>query len=497
MKRYAINFIFLILCSAAILYPKNIKELFYYDDNPIRYMVAKMFVDGRLSREDKMFFISYGSSEIYLPFFFIAKHIKAEYQITYNIVSLIFFVLCISYISFIFRKDEGNLKLVTYIMTLLGIICVKKGSIHWLISSTIFLSTLLSTKLSITRFLLMGLAYLISPTLIITSIIFSIIFLVRGEKKRAIFLISPFLMILPKTIIISEMTLNEIRELISLDSITSRKISETIKPTIPASFYAFLRFFSVDYVDNKISAILITYIISARAIFLTKHKKALFIFALFYILVGFSIAAFKIWGSGLRTWESIIISIFGVLFVSNPFRHAPIIVSYLIATSDVNRYDKIINKAVIFILVFWSITNLIKGKGELPEKVPYDVKNLIEFLNNSEIKNILIEGDTHILEKWKLIHPIYNSHIVSYIVAETENKKFYGGIIPWDSFKFNFIAGKFKSKPIHESDIKDFIKEKNIDMVVCWTNKCKNFFRNSGEIDEFGFFLVVTLERQK
>lgn len=498
MKRNIIKLLFLIVSSITILYPQDLKEIFYYDDNPIRYMIAKMFLDGNLTREDKMFFISYGSAEIYIPFFFVAKHLKIDYQITYNLVSLMFFILCILYLSWNFRRDEKILNFVIPIMTLLGVICVKKGSIHWLISSTIFLSNLLSDSFSINRFFLIGLAYLISPTLILISLIFSAILLFQREKKKAVFLIAPFLMILPKTIMISEMTLNEIKDLISLDSISSREISEMTKPTIPVGFYAFIRFILVDYVDNKIFAIFIVYIISARAVFFTRQKITLIIFAIFYILVGTSILLFKMWAHGLDIAENIIISFFAVLFVSNPFRYGPIIISYLIAQSDNKHTDKIFSKIILLTFSIWAIMSLIKGKGELPDKIPQDVKELIEFLKNSKAQNILVEGDSHILKGWKIIHPLYDSHIISYIVAETEGKKFHGGLIPWDSFRFKFIAGKFQSKSLEESEeLKEFIKNKKIDMVICWTDECRNFFKNFEKTQDLGMFWVVQIENPK
>ncbi len=484
-------FLFFIVSSVLILYPQNFKELFYYDDNPIRYMIAKRWVENRLPAEDKKFFLSFGSAELYIPFFYIAKYFKVNYKFAYNIISFVFFFLGLIYLFVFLPKEERGVLFVLPLFVLFGIVCMKKGSMHWFISSSIMMSAIISYNLNVLHILSLGVAYFISPPLVVLVLLFSLILLYQGEKKKALFIVLPIVIALPKMLLVGNVTSDEIRKaLIMVNQVGTDAIGIT-HFFVPPDYQMFFRLLILDYIDNPIPIGISVYLILVRSL-LTKDRFSLFLFLAFYAYVFVSLIFFRMWKEGYNISEAFVFLILLTLS-SNPFRYAPIFVSYLILRSDKRRYDAIFGGLIIFLFLLASVSALIRGSGELPKGVPFDVKLLNYILANMDGKNVLVEGDIHMFSKGRLVHPLYNSHILSYISAEVENKNFYGGIFPWELHTFNFFAGKFRYADLEKSDIHSFIKEKEIDIVLCWTDVCKRFFSN-GIFWDIGRFCVVKLQ---
>lgn len=491
-QNYHVYFLFFIFCSLIILYPQNFTELFYYDDNTIRYMIAKLWVEGKLSREEKLFFLAYGSAEIYIPFFYFAKILKvSNYELVYNFVSLFLFLIASSlfYHSTLKKKIQGYITFPFYLI--FGIVCMKKGSLHWFIASSIFMHSIISERISNKQKFLLWFAYLISPPLVISSVLFCIIFLLKWEKKRAVDLLLPFLFTFPKYVLVSEITILEVKKSLYASEKFGREVIGETKSFAPPVPSVFLRPVVLDYFDNKVLG-LVVYLILARALF-TEDRQSLFVFILFYVFSFVSIFIFDIWKKGAHI-PDLVISILSFFFTSNPFRYIPIFVIYFVMRSEETKYDNILLVFIILSFIASGIWVLVNQKGELPAKVPDEVKLVIRYINESEAEKILVEGDTHMLEKGKLIHPLYGAHIMSYIAAEADNKKFYGGVIPWELYKYNFFAGRFKYKPIESSDILEFISKNSINLVLCWTEACEKFFWKQGKkIVKFGKIKVVEL----
>lgn len=172
---------FIIIClSILILLPKNMNTLFYYDDNPIRFLVAKKLADEGIPTIDELIaYLSFGSAEIYIPFFLISKFLSIQnYEIVYNFASLFYFVFSFLLLLASYpNKRNGNIFCFpgfTYIMVifcLLGISAVVGGHVHWLMSSSLFtviasrISLSRNTKLSALDYIILGIIHFISPHL--------------------------------------------------------------------------------------------------------------------------------------------------------------------------------------------------------------------------------------------------------------------------------------------------------------------------------------------
>lgn len=485
--------LFIILCTMLVLYPQNISELFYYDDNPIRYMIAKKWIEGRLSTAEKKIFLAYGSAEIYLPFFYIAKAFRLKYETIYNISSLAIILVTLLYVFLIIPKEIKNLYILFPFFALFGIVCTAKGSLHWFLASSIILHVICTKDVKFHHHLLMGISYIISPPIIVLSAILFTIYLRRRDIKKASLLLSSLLFAIPKLILVSETTLEELKKSLNLTHYLGREIiggTHSFAPPVPS---AFLRPFVFDYIRSFFPLGIIVYVTSIRAVF-TKDKFALVSFICFYMFAFISVLMFSLWVKG-HSIPDLAISILSLIFISNPFRFVPIAISYLIINSENKDSDGFIGVIVTLSITLASFLAIIKREGELPNKIPSEIKSLISYLKNEKTKRILVEGDTHYIKNGKLIHPLYNSHIISYIVAEIDDKEFYGGIIPWQIYRYNFFAGKFNSKPIEKSDISSFIEENKIEMVICWTNSCRDFF-SKNEIIDFGKLKVVRLKNE-
>lgn len=467
-------FIFFVVFSFFILYPQDLHQLFYYDDNPIRYMIAKLWVEGKLSIEEKLFFLAYGSAEIYIPFFYAGKFMNIDYRLLYNLSSLFIFFLTSAFFFLIIPKERKNIYICFPFFMIFGIVCLKKGSLHWFVASSIFLYALISQKIDNKQKLLLLFAYLISPPLMVASILFSIIFLIQKNEKRAFALILPFIFTIPKYLLVYKITIMEIEKSLEISHKIGRDVIGATKSFAPPVPSVFFRPLILDYIDNKILGAVV-YLALIRSVF-TREKKSIIIFASFYVFIFISIFLFDMWRKGAGI-PNLIISMLSFLFASNPFRYAPIFIVYLIVNSDGKNFDTKLSWITLLSFLISSAISFIRGEGELPNKMPREIEEVIRYINSSEAKNILIEGDIHMIEKGKLVHPIYNSHLISYIVAESDNKRFYGGIIPWELYKYNFFAGKFNYKDIENSDIEEFMRSKDIDLVLCWTEKCEKFFQ--------------------
>lgn len=482
---------FFILCSLLILYPKNLEELFYYDDNPVRYAIAKKWVENKLSYDEKILFLAYGSSEIYIPFFYIAKFLNISYELTYNLVSLVLFISTLLYVMSLTRREEKNFYFITGLFTLFGIVCVAKGSLHWFIASSIIFGVLCSKSVKILHYVMVGFSYIISPPSIVPSVLISLALLFNGERKKSMVFILSLPMLLVKIVLVHPIVILDAKR--SLDRNFGKGIIDwSLNSFCPPDLRVFIRPILLDYFKAPVLPALVLYTISMRAI-LTKDRFAILLFSFFYVTTLFSVFIIKLQLKGYEI-SKYLVSIFSFIFASNPFRHVPLLMSYLIIKSDQNKYDKILTKFILVSLFFYSISSLIKDEGELPTGFPKEIKSIIEFLRNSDSKNILFEGDIHTIQNNKLIHPLYNSHIIPYISEEVEGKKFYGGIIPLYSSKYNFFAGRFNLKHLENSDILDFIEDKKIDMVICWTDICSEFFSSSYEKEEIGKFKIIRLK---
>lgn len=489
--KHTATFLFFLLCTLCILYPKNITDLFYYDDNPIRYMIAKNWVEGKLSDKEKKFFLAYGSSEIYIPFFYIAKVLKIDYELAYNLSSILILILSLLYIFYFLPKDSKNIYILFPFLCLFGIVCLTKGSMHWLVVSSIMLNIICSKAVKPIHYIAMGISYIISPPVVIISGMLFLIFLFHRDRKKAFLFVIPFLFSIPKFIIVSEITLEEVKKTLNMAHRIGREIvgeTHSFAPPVPS---VFIRPFKADYFESAFLPGVIIYLIFIRSIF-TKDKFAIFVFLSFYIFIFVSILIFELWIKGYNI-PDIVVSILSFFFTSNPFRFAPIALAYLIINSEDKSYDRILGLVAVIAITMASAQSVVRKQGELPKEIPGEIKSFIKFLNETEHKRLLVEGDIHFIENGKLVHPLYNSHIISYIVAEVNNKEFYGGLFPWQLYKYNFFFGKFNSKPLQESDVLDFIIQNRIEAVICWTDSCADFF-SKDKIFHFGKFKFINLK---
>ncbi|MCX7734444.1 MAG: hypothetical protein N2254_06770 [bacterium] len=489
-KRNA-TFLFFLLCTLCIMYPENINDLFYYDDNPIRYMIAKSWVEGKLSEQEKKFFLAYGSSEIYIPFFYIARVLKVDYELAYNLSSILILILSLLWIFYSLPKDFKDIYIIFPFLCLFAIVCLTKGSMHWLVVSSVLLNIICSREVKPIHYIAMGISYIISPPLVVISGMLFLIFLFRGDRKKAFLFVIPFLFSIPKFIIVSEITLEEVKKTLNMAHQIGRQIvgeTHSFAPPVPS---VFIRPFKADYFENPLLPGVIIYLTFIRSIF-TRDKFAVFVFLSFYVFIFVSILIFELWIKGYNI-PDIVVSMLSFFFTSNPFRFAPMALAYLIINSENKSYDKVLGLIVVTAIVLASVQSVASKQGELPRKIPEEIKSFIRFLNEIDHKRILVEGDVHFIENGKLVHPLYNSHIISYIVAEVNNKEFYGGVFPWQLYKYNFFFGKFNSKPLQESDILDFIIKNRIEAVICWSDQCTDFF-SKDKIFHFGKFKFINLK---
>jgi len=476
----------IISLSFLILYPKNIDTLFYYDDNPIRYMVAKKLADGNIKTTDEFVsFLSFGSAEIYIPFFLVSKilNIKND-EMIYNFALLFYFVSSCLLLIFYFANSPG-FAYILVIFCILGISAVVGGHIHWLLSSVLFTVIVskiyVSGKLTISDYIILGIIHFISPPLIVFSAIFSLV-----ERRLDIFFF-PFLIYFFKAFVVHIVLVKYIREFLSPE-VTHENFMVEDKMFLPVDFGIALRLLSFDYFKLSFIFAPLIYIAAFRSI--TTTKKIFIILAfIYYLLVFFNGVVLKLWErEGMVPKFLLIFSTF--IFSPNPVRFVPLFLTFSLLQIRKVKFDdyfKII--ALSFFLLRASIS--LFGFGPLPEKLPESVNYVIEYLikNTKKEDKILVEGDKHIFEKGKLIHPLYGSHILPYIIANVEGRNFIGLGVPWGPFFSPFIAGRFKERPIDNSDILSFISKNDVKYILCWTQECESFFRELGKkivvIDKF------------
>jgi len=503
-----------LVLSLFILYPHNIREIFYYDDNPIRYMVAKIFCEkilgkARFSDYEIRSLMSYGSAEIYIPFILLSEILGYEQtEMIYNIVSLSSFVLGLLFLIIKLPPEKKIFIYVIPVLSILGIICVVRGSIHWFISSIIFTYIIFEKKNGILSYLLMTIAYIISPQIIVVVLIYSVsIILQRKEKddmrrntelgNLKVFTVS-LLLSATKFLLGGATIYNDIKSTLTLD-ISEIQNSMDVKTFLPLSFDIFIRFVKVDYFDFSFLLSPIPYVSAIIGFISTRSKTITLLIILFTLFLGISFVLFKLWLSyptlpffslsfsdiiPIDGFEKLpIIIVPGILLlIINPLRFFPLLIILLIKFSKkVNGFDEKIKFLFLSLFFIRAIISLM-GYSPLPKSIPEEIKNLIKTLEEKTVKGdrILIEADKHIFKNGRLIHPIYDSHIMSYVVAKIE-RKFFGGIIPWETSFSNFIAGKFKSKELEESNIIEYIQKEKIKYVICWTEKCKKFFSDKSE----------------
>jgi len=494
-KRNIIICFVLLISSIVIMYPENIHELFYYDDNPIRYMVAKKFVEGGISDKEKKIFLAYGSSEIFFPPFFLSKHIGLDYEVTYNISILLYFILFSALLIPYVAKTKRGVAYIYPVFLILGIICVVKGSAHWYISSTMFFTVLmrrLEKKESILDFFLLGVAYFISPP------IFVFVILIFPFLERKILFILPMIFAIPKFLIVSEVSEKVVEE--SLRLIIKEGVEKSgfmaRRSFLPPDIYIVIRPATMDYLKFSLPFLPMIYISGIRGLF-TMKKIMVVEIILFYLVVVLSVIIMKEWYGG-KEFPNSIITLSALLYSHNPFRYLPIFLAFLVLHSKDIRSDEFWKFVVLALFCIRALFSLVSPElRELPQGIPKEVKELIHFINEETEKNarILVEGDIHISKRGKIIHPLYDSHIISYISAEVK-RDVIGGIIPWEIGDFSFIGGKFQSKPLDSSEIDKFIAEEKVDYVICWTRDCKEFFSSKyGKIKKIGKFYVVELEK--
>lgn len=493
-KRNIIICFVLLISSLVIMYPENIHKLFYYDDNPIRYMIAKKFVEGGISEKEKKIFLAYGSSEIFFPPFFLAKHVGLDYETTYNISILLYFILFSALLIPYVAKTKRGVAYIYPVFLILGIICVVKGSAHWYISSTLFFTVFMrqsEKKESILDFFLLGVAYFISPP------IFAFVILIFLFLERKMLFILPLVFAIPKFLIVSEVSERVVEESLRLVKEGVEKSGFMARRSFfPPDIYIVMRPATMDYLKFSLLLLPIIYISGIRGLF-TKKKIIVVEIFLFYLAVLLSVIIIKEWYGG-KEFPNFVITFSALLYSHNPFRYLPLFLVFLVLHSKDMKFDEIWKFVVLALFCIRALFSLVFPElRELPRGIPKEVKELIHFINEETEKDarILVEGDIHISKRGKLIHPLYNSHIISYISAEVK-RDVIGGIIPWEIGDFSFIGGKFQSKPLDRSGIDKFLEEEKVDYVICWTKDCKEFFSSKyEEIKKIGKFYVVELEK--
>ncbi len=499
--------------SLLILFPKNINTLFYYDDNPIRFSAAKKLAYGNINTIDELIAsLSFGSAEIYIPFFFISRIFNMQNdELVYNFASLFYFVLsCLIVIFYLGERrkilevekesvpygitsnsnNDSCFPSFTYIIVIfciLGISAVVRGQVHWLLSSSIFtiiasrISLSQNVKIRVSDYIILGLIHFISPPLIIFSAIFSFV-----ERRIDIFFI-PFLIFFVKFLVIHIVLVKYIMTFLS-PYVTYKNFMVEDKMFLPIDFGIILRLLTFDYFNLSFIFVPLIYLIAFRAVF-TVRKDFIILAFIYYFLVFFNGILLKLWENEGKIPKLIIIfSTF--VFSPNPIRFAPLFLVFSLLHIKKIKFD---NYFRIITLIFFLVRALLSffGFQALPEKIPESVDYVVEYILNNTKKGdrILVEGDRHIFEKGKLIHPLYDSHILPYVIAKVEDRNFIGLGVPWGPFFSPFIAGKFKEKPLASSEILSFILENNINYVLCWTNECENFFTSIGKkvvlIDKF------------
>ncbi len=490
VKKNIIFCFILLVFSLIIMYPNNINELFYYDDNPIRYMIAKKFVEGGIGDKEKKIFFAYGSSEIFFPPFFLARHFGLDYETTYNISLLLYFVLFSVLLVPYATKTKRGISYIYPIFLILGIICVVRGSVHWYISSVLVFTVIMrqaEDKKSVLDFFLLGTSYFISPP------IFVFVILILPFLERRIFFILPVVFAIPKFIVVSEVSQEVVKESLGLIKEGVEKSGFMARRSFfPPDIYVVLRPATMDYLRFSLPFLPIIYISCIRGLF-TEKKIIVAELILFYLLVSLSVVVIKEWYEE-RDIPELLITFSALLYSHNPLRYLPLFLAFLILYSKDMRFDGFWKHIVLVLFCVRAVFSLVVPElRELPSGIPKEVKEVIHFINEEIDKNarILVEGDIHISKGGKLIHPLYNSHIVSYISAEIK-RDVIGGIIPWELGDFSFIGGRFQSKPLESSGIDEFIEKKKVDYVICWTEDCVEFLSSKyRKVRKIGKFYVM------
>ena len=498
-KDKAFGFVLLLL-SFLILSPKNLTALFYYDDNPIRYMVAKRIVYGNLDKEEFFSFWSFGSADIYIPFFFLAKIFNLEKydELIYNIASLFYFALSIILTIFYLSRVAGKNQLENYesenlsgfpyilvVLCILGIASVVGGRLHWILSCSLFTVVMykatISEKFDIVDYIILGIAHFISPTLLFFSAIFSFVL-----KRPDIFLF-PLILYFAKIFSVNFILFKYIKLFVS-GAIVREDFMVEDKIFLPVDYNIITRVLSFGYFNYSFVFLPLVYIVALRSVF-TKKKTLIFACFFYYLIVVFSAVLLKLWEIGWNI-PKIFVIFSVIIFGPDPTRFIPLFLISFLLHIDKTKFDDYFKFIALFFFLVRALLSVF-GSSPLPKNFPESVKSTIEYIlnNTKEGEKILVEGDKHIFQRGKLIHPLYNSHIIPYIIAKVENRKFLGSGVPWGPFSSPFIAEKFKEKPIDKSEILSFISENDIKYVLCWTQECENFFRNLGKkiiiIDKF------------
>jgi len=479
------NFLFtLVLITIIILYPSDLNILFYQDDNPIRFSIAKSLVEGKCDRTNLSCLIALGSSEIYFLPFSISKIFGIKnYELIYNISSLTYFLSGIIFLILSVRNTIAyqNINFLTSLFLILGLVCITRGSVHWFLSCIFFtISTLKKNK---TRYLLSGLAHLISPPLILFSFLYAVL-----EREMKFFIITIFLA-LPKTLTVFHCIYPHVIEFLRHKSHTSFEN----KVFVPADPNLIIRFIKFEYFKFSSVFVPVLLILCFKSL-LTDKKIFIYSGAIYYLLVLTSLFLLYLYEKGIEV-QKFFLFISLLFFSPNPFRLTPLFLAYTLIYSKPKKYDKILEKLIAFFFFIRAILSIL-GNSPIPHNLPQEIIETINYLNGIERNSvILVEGDTHILKNGKLINPLYDSHIIPYIISKVEEKKFIGNGFPWgEVFSSPFKAGKFMGKALEKSNIMEFIKQNGVNYVLCWTEECEKYFKDkSSDIKVIGEYKIIKI----
>ncbi|GBD04060.1 hypothetical protein HRbin19_01367 [bacterium HR19] len=469
-----------------ILYPSNLNTLFYYDDNPIRFAIAKSLAEGKYDRTNLSCLISLGSSEIYFLPFFVSKIFGLKnYELIYNISSLTYFLFGTIFLILSIRNTTAyqNINFITSLFLILGLVCITRGSVHWFLSCVIFSACTL--KKDKTRYLLSGLAHLISPPLILFSLLYSVL---ERDIRFFIFTIS---LAFPKILTVLHCIYPHVIEFLRYKIHTSVEN----KVFVPADPNLIIRFAKFEYFELSFIFVPVLLILCAKAL-LTDKKIFIYAGAIYYLLVITSLFLLYLYEKGIEIQKPFIF--LSLLFFSpNPFRLTPLFLTYTLIYSKTTKHDKLLEKVIaLFFLIRAGLS--ITGNSPLPHNMPQGVIETIDYLKSVQPHSvILVEGDTHIFKNGKLINPLYDSHIIPYIISKVEEKKFIGNGLPWgEVFNSPFKAGKFMGKPLEKSNIMEFIKQNGVNYVLCWTEECGKYFKDKfSDVKIIGEFKIIKISR--
>lgn len=201
------------------------------------------------------------------------------------------------------------------------------------------------------------------------------------------------------------------------------------------------------------------------------------------------------------------------LFNTNPMRTVFIIFPLLALPAA--AYIKESNRPYIFnfIIFLLSATLLLMSiraatyKPILPHALPGDFTDMASWINKNAAGNarIIVEDAEHRFSRdGRLIHPLYDSHILPLLGILTE-QDYAGGIIPWSEnseWTFSYYAdARIFSRSIESfslNEIKEYFKIYNIGWVICWTGISESFFLRYPEYftpeKSFGLFRVFSVK---